>query len=182
MCNLKREHNWTYLQSSETHNQNTFFLLPKQQWGVTDGQRCRHNRQTTSFRQSPGSQTQCLVIIYTRKDLEKYMCVLCHVWLIATPWTVAHQVPLSMEFSRQEYWSGCSFLFQGFFLTLGSNHISCISWIGRQIPYGCAIWETHICMYVFITMYKTILYITESLCSTLETNTTLYINYTTVNK
>ena len=24
----------------------------------------------------------------------------------ATPWTVAHQVPLSMEFSRQEYWSG----------------------------------------------------------------------------
>ena len=24
----------------------------------------------------------------------------------AIPWTVAHQVPLSMEFSRQEYWSG----------------------------------------------------------------------------
>ena len=24
----------------------------------------------------------------------------------ATPWTVAHQAPLSMEFSRQEYWSG----------------------------------------------------------------------------
>ena len=28
-----------------------------------------------------------------------------HVWLFATPWTVAHQVPLSMGFSRQEYWS-----------------------------------------------------------------------------
>ena len=27
----------------------------------------------------------------------------------ATPWTVAHQAPLSMEFSRQEYWSGLSF-------------------------------------------------------------------------
>ena len=27
-----------------------------------------------------------------------------------TPWTVAHQVPLSMEFSRQEYWSGLPFL------------------------------------------------------------------------
>ena len=26
--------------------------------------------------------------------------------LSATPWTVAHQVPLSMEFSRQEYWCG----------------------------------------------------------------------------
>ena len=23
-----------------------------------------------------------------------------------TPWIVAHQAPLSMEFSRQEYWSG----------------------------------------------------------------------------
>ena len=29
-----------------------------------------------------------------------------HVWLFATPWTVAHQAPLSTEFSRQEYWSG----------------------------------------------------------------------------
>ena len=24
----------------------------------------------------------------------------------AIPWTVAHQAPLSMEFSRQEYWNG----------------------------------------------------------------------------
>jgi len=27
----------------------------------------------------------------------------------ATPWTVAHQVPLSMGFSRQEYWGGLPF-------------------------------------------------------------------------
>ena len=27
-------------------------------------------------------------------------------WLLATPWTVAYQAPLSMGFSRQEYWSG----------------------------------------------------------------------------
>ena len=26
-----------------------------------------------------------------------------------TPWTVAHQAPLSMGFSRQEYWSGVPF-------------------------------------------------------------------------
>ena len=31
------------------------------------------------------------------------------VWLFATPWTVAYQAPLSMEFSRQEYWSGLPF-------------------------------------------------------------------------
>ena len=34
---------------------------------------------------------------------------LCHVQLFATPWTAAHQVPLSMGFSRQEYWSGVPF-------------------------------------------------------------------------
>ena len=28
---------------------------------------------------------------------------------LATPWTVAHQAPLSMGFSRQEYWSGFPF-------------------------------------------------------------------------
>ena len=29
--------------------------------------------------------------------------------LCATPWAVAHQAPLSMGFSRQEYWSGLPF-------------------------------------------------------------------------
>ena len=32
-----------------------------------------------------------------------------HVRLFATPWTVAHQVLLSMGFPRQEYWSGLPF-------------------------------------------------------------------------
>ena len=31
---------------------------------------------------------------------------LCRVRLLATPWTAAHQAPLSMGFSRQEHWSG----------------------------------------------------------------------------
>ena len=33
-----------------------------------------------------------------------------HVRLFVSPWTVAHQVPLSMGFPRQEYWSGVPFL------------------------------------------------------------------------
>ena len=37
------------------------------------------------------------------------------VQLFATPWTAAHQAPLSMEFSRQEYWSGLPFLASGIF-------------------------------------------------------------------
>ena len=32
-------------------------------------------------------------------------CFTC-VQLCVTPWTVAHQAPLSIRFSRQEYWSG----------------------------------------------------------------------------
>ena len=34
---------------------------------------------------------------------------LSRVWLFATPWTAAHQAPLSMGVSRQEYWSGLPF-------------------------------------------------------------------------
>ena len=35
--------------------------------------------------------------------------MLSYVRFFATPLTVAHQTPLSMEFSRQEYWSGVLF-------------------------------------------------------------------------
>ena len=34
---------------------------------------------------------------------------LSRVQLFETPWTVAYQAPQSMEFSRQEYWSGLPF-------------------------------------------------------------------------
>ena len=43
------------------------------------------------------------------------VCVLSCVGLSATPWTVARQAPLSMEFSRQE--AGSHFLLQGIFPT-----------------------------------------------------------------
>ena len=42
-----------------------------------------------------------------------YAELLSHVQLFTTPWTVACQAPLSMEFSRQEYWSGLPFPFLG---------------------------------------------------------------------
>ena len=41
--------------------------------------------------------------------LVSYVKLLSHIRLFATPWTVAHQAPLSMGFSRQEYWSGLPF-------------------------------------------------------------------------
>ena len=33
-------------------------------------------------------------------------CILSHAQLFVAPYTLAHQVPLSTEFPRQEYWSG----------------------------------------------------------------------------
>jgi len=35
--------------------------------------------------------------------------LLSSVWIFATPWTVAYQAPLSLGFSRQEYWRGLLF-------------------------------------------------------------------------
>ena len=43
------------------------------------------------------------------------ICSLSHVGLFETPWTVAHQAPLSMGFSRLEGWSGCHFSSRGSF-------------------------------------------------------------------
>ena len=44
-----------------------------------------------------------------------------HVQLCVTPWTVAHQAPLSKGFSGQEYWSGLPSPLQGIFPAQGSN-------------------------------------------------------------
>ena len=46
------------------------------------------------------------------------MCMVCSVMSdSATPLAVAHQAPLSVEFSRQEYWNGLPFPTLGIFPT-----------------------------------------------------------------
>ena len=47
--------------------------------------------------------------------------------LFATPWTVAHQAPLSMNFSRQEYWSGLPFPSPGDLPDSGIEPMSAVS-------------------------------------------------------
>ena len=44
-------------------------------------------------------------MVYPESESESEVAQLCPT--LCDPWTVAHQAPLSMEFSRQEYWSGC---------------------------------------------------------------------------
>ena len=55
-------------------------------------------------------------------------CVLGHVRLFATPWSVACQAPLSMAFFKPEYWSGLSFPSPGDLPDPGLLHC-------RQTPY-----------------------------------------------
>ena len=59
-------------------------------------------------------------------------CLVAQSCLTVTPWTVAHQTPGSMEFSRQEYWSGLPFLPPG---DLPDTGIESVSHIGRQVHY-----------------------------------------------
>ena len=69
---------------------------------------------------SPALQVDSLPLSYWGSPIP-YMSMLSYfnrVQLCATPWTVAHQAPLSMGFSRQEYWSGLPCLPLGDLLSL----------------------------------------------------------------
>ena len=66
------------------------------------------------------------------------VCILSrfsHVWLFATLWTVAGQAPLSMGFSRQEYWVGCHSFSRGSSWPRDRTCIFQVSCIGRQVLY-----------------------------------------------
>jgi len=75
--------------------------------------------------------------------------LLSRIRLSATPWTVAQQAPLSVEFSRQEYWSGLPFPTQGIFPSQGANShlLHLLHWQAGFLPlrhlgspallYGC---------------------------------------------
>ena len=87
---------------------------------------------------------------------------MCVSHLVMSDSLQAHQAALSMELSRQENWSGCHFLLQGFFRTQGLNLglLHC-----RQILYtlshqGSPYIHTYLHIYVCIT---------ESLCCIPET-------------
>ena len=53
----------------------------------------------------------CMQILYqlSYQGVSEWVKSLSRVQLFATPWSVAHQAPPSMGFSRQEYWSGLPF-------------------------------------------------------------------------
>ena len=108
-----------------------------------------------------------------------HLCVLSCVWLFVTPYTVVHQAPLSLEFSRQEYL--CELLFPSSDLSnRDQTPISWISYIDKQILHQLCPWEAPIslqmtqfcsflwlsniplCVYIYIYIYMYIFFIHSS--------------------
>ena len=64
-----------------------------------------------------------------------------HVWVFVTPWTVAHQAPLSVGFSCQGYWRGFHAFLQ-IFPTQGANPcLSCLLALAGGFFTTSAAWE-----------------------------------------
>ena len=110
-------------------------------------------RQPTRFPHpwgSPGKNTgvgchfllQCMKVKSERKSLSR-------VRLLATPWTVAHQAPASMGFSRQECWSGVP-------LPSLIQHILWYNWHTTYIVYNIVIYYLYVLWndYHFNSTYK----------------------------
>ena len=75
------------------------------------------------------------------------------VQLFVMLWTVAHQAPLSMGFSRQEYWSGLPYPLPGNLPDAGIKPVSLASpaWAGGFFSTSTT-WEALQCPYIY-TMY-----------------------------
>ena len=85
-----------------------------------------------------------------RQRLSRFACIACSVAqscpTFCNPYgTVACQAPLSMGFSRQDYWSGLPFPHPGYLPNprLDGAQVSCI---GRWILYRWTTWEAYTCL------------------------------------
>ena len=69
--------------------------------------------------------------------------VFSYVRFCETQWTIARQAPLSMGFSRQEYWSGLPSPPPGKFPDQGSNPslLCLLHWQTGSLPLAPSIWE-----------------------------------------
>ena len=122
---------------------------------------------------------------------------LSHVQLLATPWTTAYQAPPSMGFSRQEHWSGVPLPSLGLsillpwhcfvlFLRLSNSPLYICTRIHSSVSdkrafmlFPCFVSCAKCCYeHWSACIFSNYGFITDSLCCTPETNTTLFINDT----
>ena len=134
--------------------------------------------------------TECRTLLHVMRQpgwevsMRKNACLLncfSYVWLIATPWTVAHQAPLSIGCSRQEYWGRSPFPSPGDLPDPGIKPTSLASWIlAGEFFNPSATWEAHkvgVFMHkgygYFLNCYKVYTWrslpVSHSKCAELET-------------
>ena len=65
----------------------------------------------------------------------QHVCMLSRVLTLMNPWTITCQAPLSMGFSRQEYWSGMPFPPPFPSQLRDKTHVSCVSCTGTWVLY-----------------------------------------------
>ena len=82
------------------------------------------------------------------------VCVLSCVWLFVTPWTVAHQAPLSMGFSRQQYLSELPFTPPVELPNSGMEPASLVPPALTEILYPCDTQEASVSIYVCPYIYS----------------------------
>ena len=80
---------------------------------------------------------------FSWESLDAHACLIVQwFWLFATSWTIAHQAPLSMGFSRQKYWSGLPFPSPLDLPIPGTELASLVFKLHcRQILYALSHWE-----------------------------------------
>ena len=127
-------------------SQTILFFLPKCRLQTQVSHVHSLNRQWLSFRvwvslhpHLPPEYSQVwsvIVISHSSRTLRAFVLEKVKVliaWFFVTPWTVAHQVPLSMGFSRQEYWMCCHSFSRGSSWPRDRTWVSCIA--SRFLPY-----------------------------------------------
>ena len=82
----------------------------------------------------------CCDLLFWLWNTDFYLCAcmlshFSHVWLFATPRPVVCQTPLSVGFSKQEYWNGLPLFSPGDLPNPGIESASHISCTGRQVLY-----------------------------------------------
>ena len=72
---------------------------------ILDQQKSQSKIQQVLYKRSIEGGTEKIFSFLWQYSVKLLSCVR----VFATPWTIAHQAPPSVEFSRQEYWSGLPF-------------------------------------------------------------------------
>ena len=141
----QQKHNVIYLIFSIDDGGQDFiqFLTKVTETGTT----CLHVRIEQIMGGGPGKQRVDVLKFRDGVLLELAVLSAGHfnrVQLFVTPWTVALQAPLSMGFSRQEYWSGLPCPIQEIYPTQDRTCVSYVSCIGRQFLITSMIWKAPI--------------------------------------